>query len=89
MRTTASIAALPLDLLRQGTFSHKTYTARTPVIWHHSFLSDRRMTNWSQGAPVFFAWVAGSRATRRHGCATGVANPVSIDRRRFPLRARG
>jgi hypothetical protein len=78
MRTTTSIAALPLDLLRQGTFSNKTYTARTPVIWHHSFLSDRRMTNWSQGAPVFFAWVAGSSVTRRLGSATGAANPVFI-----------
>jgi hypothetical protein len=83
MRTTASTAALPLHLLRQGAFTNETYAAQTPVIWQHSFLSAKRMTNWSEGAPVFLAWVAGSKVTRKRGCATRVANPVSIDAKCF------
>ncbi len=83
MRTTASIAALPRILLRQGAFTSKTYAAQTPVIWQHLFLSAKQMTNWSEGAPVFLAWVAGSNVTRKKGCATGVANPVSIDAKSF------
>jgi hypothetical protein len=84
MRTTASIAAPPRNLRRQGTFANKTYAAQTPVIWQHSFLSDKQMTNWSDGAPVFLAWVVGSKVTRKKGCATGVANAVSIDAKSVP-----
>jgi hypothetical protein len=74
MRTTASTAAL-----RHGAFTSKTYAAQTPVVWQHSFLSAKRMTNWSEGAPVFLAWVTGSKITRKKGCATGVVSPISID----------
>jgi hypothetical protein len=63
MRTDISVAASPLAVLCHGIFSTKTYTAQTPIVWQHLFLSDTQMTNWSEGSSLFLAWVVGKEPT--------------------------
>jgi hypothetical protein len=66
MRTIA-VAAPPRPLLWQAAFTCETYTAQSPIIWQHVFVSDAPMTNWSAGSSRFLTWVAknGSPVTFR------------------------
>jgi hypothetical protein len=63
MRTTISVAASPRAMLCQGIFATKTYTAQTPIVWQHLFVSDMQMTNWAGGSNLFLAWVVGKKLT--------------------------
>jgi hypothetical protein len=44
MRTIA-VAAPPRPFLWQAAFTCKTYTAQSPIIWQHVFVSDAPMHN--------------------------------------------
>jgi hypothetical protein len=79
MRITPSIATPLRDRFRQTRFASKPYAASSPVIWQHRFLSDKQMKNWSEGEPVFLAWVPGSNVRKKKGRAIGVAHPLAID----------
>jgi hypothetical protein len=87
MRSTASIAARPRDLALQGAFTNQAYTAQTPIIWQHWFLSDKQMTNWSEGVPVFLTWAAGSKVAQKTGCAVAVANSAPSFTKERPVGA--
>jgi hypothetical protein len=90
MRITTSIRGAAGDLLRQRAFTTKAYAAQTPVIWQHMFLSDKKMTNWSGGSPVFFAWVASSKVTRKQRGRDHGTVPVRTQRSKkgLPLARR-
>jgi hypothetical protein len=87
MRTTTSKAALPRDGRRRSAFTTKTYAARSPVVWQHLFLSEKRMTNWSGGLAVFVAWAAGGKVTRKNGYAMGAASPAPRVPKTIPVGA--
>ena len=56
MRTTV-VAASPCPLHWQAAFTSKTYTAQSPIVWQHVFVSDTPMMNWSAGSSRFLTWV--------------------------------
>jgi len=87
MRTATSNAAVPRDARRRSAFTAKAYTARSPVVWQHLFLSEKRMTNWSGGLAVFLAWAAGGKVTRKNGCAIGVAASAPRVAKMIPVGA--
>jgi hypothetical protein len=65
MRTTV-IAAPPRDLHWQSAFTTAAYKAQTPIVWHHQFVSDSSMMNWSDGLSRQLTWTAKkSRPKRR------------------------
>ena len=57
---TATPAALPRHLRWQAAFTIKAYHTLSPVVWHHTFVSDTCMTNWRGGSDRFLTWVSGS-----------------------------
>ena len=62
MRTAISSAALPRHLRWQAAFTIKNYHPLAPCIWHHTFVSAARMTNWRGGSDLILRWVQdGSR----------------------------
>lgn len=66
MRTANLTAALPRHLRWQAALSIKNYHPLTPCIWHHSFVSNARMTNWRGGSDLILRWV---RDASRNGKA--------------------
>jgi len=60
MRTAIPIAAPPRRLRWQAAFTIKAYHTLSPVVWHHTFVSDTCMTNWRGGSDRFLTWVSGS-----------------------------
>ena len=57
---TATPAAPPRRLRWQAAFTIKAYHTLSPVVWHHAFVSDTRMTNWRGGSDRFLSWVSDS-----------------------------
>jgi hypothetical protein len=56
MRTANSTAAPPRHLLWQAVFTFKAYRALSPIVWHHAFVCDTPMKNWSGGSDRFLTW---------------------------------
>jgi hypothetical protein len=59
MRTAISTAAPPRHLHWQAALAIKAYQTLTPLVWHHTFVSDTHMTNWCGGSDLFLNWVYG------------------------------
>ena len=71
MRTAISRAALPRHLRWQAAFTIKNYRPLAPCVWHHTFVSDARMTNWRGGSDLILRWV-------RDGSRDGKAETASV-----------
>ena len=65
MRTAISTAAPPRHLRWQAAFTIKAYQTLSPVVWHHAFVSDTRMTNWCGGSDLFLTWVSDGSPDRK------------------------
>ena len=62
MRTGIFSAASPRRLRWQAAFTIEPYQSLTPFVWHHTFVSDARMTNWRGGSDQILCWALdGSR----------------------------
>jgi hypothetical protein len=71
MRTANSTAALPRHLHWQAAFSIKHYCPLTPLVWHHTFVSNARMTNWRGGSDLILCWVRHGNPERQAELASG------------------
>jgi len=58
MRTAVSNAASLHRLRGQAAFATKTYQTSSPIFWQHVFVSDKPMTNWSDGSSLILNWAA-------------------------------
>ena len=80
MRTAISTAASPRHLRWQAAFTIKAYHPLSPVVWHHAFVSDTRMTNWRGGSDLILTWVSDGSPDGKAETANipGVSPLVSI-----------
>jgi hypothetical protein len=74
MRTAISTAVQPQHVRWQAAFTINTYRPVPPFIWHHTFVSDARMTNWHGGSELVLRWCLTAAET---GKPKRLASPAS------------